>query len=323
LSIASAGTDFLAPPSGTSLLRANSGGALANAASGTDYGPPTSGLSTGIVKSTTGTGAHTIAVAGTDYQAPITLTTTGTAGAATFTSNTLNIPNYATSGSALQTTGGTMTGNIALAAGTTSLAPLTFVTGANLTSAVGGSIEYDGTCFFASIGSATRTGVRSDQLAFLNTAYPLVSQIAAQKAFNSTANGQVSLVAGTHEFECLLNLSGMSATSGSFGFALTGGATFTQQWHAMAIKAAALATAATWQQSFNTAANTTLATASTATVGFAFIRGRLNVTVSGTVIPQVSLTVAAAANVGAGSYFKVGALGSGSGTTNIVVGTWS
>ena len=34
------------------------------------------------------------AIAGTDYQLPITLTTTGTSGAATFSGNTLNIPNY-------------------------------------------------------------------------------------------------------------------------------------------------------------------------------------------------------------------------------------
>ena len=64
ISAATAGTDYLAPPSGTSILKGNSGGALANA------------------------------VAGTDYQAPITLTTTGTSGAATFVGNTLNIPQY-------------------------------------------------------------------------------------------------------------------------------------------------------------------------------------------------------------------------------------
>jgi hypothetical protein len=65
---ATAGTDYLAPPSGTSILKAASGGALANA------------------------------VAGTDYQAPITLTTTGSSGAATFVSNVLNIPQYAGGG---------------------------------------------------------------------------------------------------------------------------------------------------------------------------------------------------------------------------------
>jgi hypothetical protein len=67
---ATAGTDYLAPPSGTSILKGNSGGALANA------------------------------VAGTDYQAPITLTTTGTSGAATFVGNTLNIPQYTGGGGA-------------------------------------------------------------------------------------------------------------------------------------------------------------------------------------------------------------------------------
>lgn len=52
-------------------------------------------LTTGIVKNTTTTGVLSIALAGTDYQSPVTLTTTGTSGAATFISNTLNIPNYA------------------------------------------------------------------------------------------------------------------------------------------------------------------------------------------------------------------------------------
>ena len=45
LSAATAGTDYLAPPAGTSILKANSGGALANAVSGTDYAPATSGTS--------------------------------------------------------------------------------------------------------------------------------------------------------------------------------------------------------------------------------------------------------------------------------------
>lgn len=39
-SAAVAGTDYLAPPSGTAILKANSGGALANATAGTDYVAP-------------------------------------------------------------------------------------------------------------------------------------------------------------------------------------------------------------------------------------------------------------------------------------------
>lgn len=40
ISAATAGTDYLEPPSGTAILKANSGGALANATAGTDYASP-------------------------------------------------------------------------------------------------------------------------------------------------------------------------------------------------------------------------------------------------------------------------------------------
>ena len=40
IAAATAGTDYLAPPSGTAILKANSGGALANASAGTDYVAP-------------------------------------------------------------------------------------------------------------------------------------------------------------------------------------------------------------------------------------------------------------------------------------------
>jgi hypothetical protein len=46
ISAATAGTDYLAPPSGTALLKANSGGALANAVAGTDYVAPGGALGT-------------------------------------------------------------------------------------------------------------------------------------------------------------------------------------------------------------------------------------------------------------------------------------
>jgi hypothetical protein len=67
-SAATAGTDYLTPPSGTSLLKANSGGALANAVSGTDYAPATSGTS--VLKGN-GSGGFSNATSGTDY-APAT-----------------------------------------------------------------------------------------------------------------------------------------------------------------------------------------------------------------------------------------------------------
>lgn len=63
--IAASGTDYLAPPAGTALLKANSGGALANAAAGTDYQSPIGTIS-GVAK---GNGANALiaATAGTDF----------------------------------------------------------------------------------------------------------------------------------------------------------------------------------------------------------------------------------------------------------------
>jgi hypothetical protein len=69
-------------------------GSVANATT-----TPAITVSTSIAGVLKGNGtAISAASAGTDYQAPITLTTTGTSGAATFVSNTLNIPQYSGGG---------------------------------------------------------------------------------------------------------------------------------------------------------------------------------------------------------------------------------
>ena len=77
----------------TGLLKGN-GTAVSAATAGTDYQSAQS--VTGIVKSSGTT--RSAATAGTDYQEPITLTTTGSSGAATFSGNTLNIPQYSGGG---------------------------------------------------------------------------------------------------------------------------------------------------------------------------------------------------------------------------------
>jgi len=83
---ATAGTDYLAPPSGTAILKANSGGALANATAGTDYLAPPSG--TAILKANSG-GALANATAGTDYAGMDTdQTFTGSQRGAVSTANT-------------------------------------------------------------------------------------------------------------------------------------------------------------------------------------------------------------------------------------------
>lgn len=70
----------------------------------------------------------------------------------------------------------------------------------------------------------------------------------------------------------------------------------------------------------NTAANVTIVTANTTTTGHAKITGKVRVNAGGTLIPSVSLGVAAAAIVGTDSYFRIWPVGAGT-VTN--VGNWS
>jgi hypothetical protein len=222
-------------------------------------------------------------------------------------------------------TGGTINGvDITPKAGTATLAGFHMPTGVLKTTPVAGDVEYDGVVFYKT-PVANERGVIADEqfISIQGGTFTLTSQTAAQKLFNSPTNGAVTVGgARTYLFECQFDLSAMSATSGAFGFALGGTATFTfLKWWSTGNKAA-LATAASAQNTFNSnaAANTTIVAATVNTVGWAFIQGILRVNAGGTIIPQVSLGVAAAAVVGRDSYFWLKPWGTSSVTS---VGNWS
>lgn len=326
---ATAGTDYLAPPSGTALLKADSGGALANAVSGTDYQAPIGTIS-GIAKGN-GANALTAAVAGTDYLAPPSGTALLKADSGGALANAVANTDY------LPATNPVTTGNMGIgiandgtqilhiAAGSASKAPLEFNAGALMTSPDAGSMEYDGAAFYLSPFGSGRGVVPAEQCVILGTAYTLTSQTAAQKLFNATTNGAVNVEADTYWFECGFSLTAMSGTTQSFGFALAAGTAVigSQGWRSMAAKAA-LATGSTLSGTFSTAANTNLTPNSTSTTGHAFICGIVRITTAGTIIPSVSLGVAAAAVVGANSFFRIYPLSAiNAAATNITIGNWS
>lgn len=160
-----------------------------------------------------------------------------------------------------------------------------------------------------------------EQFAILPAAYTFpTSTTAAQQLLNTTTNGAITLPVGQYFFECEFSLTGMSATSGSFGFGFGGTATITQDWFAVVEKASGgLAGGGAAALAWSTAAQTTLIIANTNTTGAALIKGRINVTAAGTLIPQVSLTQAAAAVVGAGSSFRIQSVNSAA----AYAGAWS
>jgi len=197
------------------------------------------------------------------------------------------------------------------------------LTASALATAVSGEVQFDGTAFYGSPAASTRGVIPTEHLIVLSSANTLTSQTGVQPLFDGgggPAGGALTLPVGTYKFECFYALTSMSTgTNGSFGFALGGTATKTEGWYASATKSAF--TANTLQGSWNVGANTALTSpGNTTSTGYAFIKGHFRITVTGTIVPQVSLGVAAAAVVATNSYFTCNPVGSSS---VVSVGNWA
>lgn len=230
-------------------------------------------------------------------------------------------------GPAVFGTGATLTGVIHAAGSTTAgTAPEYYTTsGASLlSSAVAGAREVDVNGIQYYTHATGERGVSlTEQFISLTSNYTLTSQTAAQQAFNSTTSGQITVASSkSYYIEGFFALSSLSASSGTFGFALGGTATFTSLgWFSNTVKPGAFTSNAGWVSSYNTTtANTSLVTANTSTFGMVWIRGIVRVNAGGTIIPEISLGVAAAAVVNANSWFKLIPVGTNT-VTN--VGNWN
>jgi hypothetical protein len=290
--------------------------------------PTTGGTTTLTIAS-----AGIIVFTGTQNQTCVLATTAVPAGLDTLIINqsTGVVTVNASGGGTIVTLGGLTTGIASSALFTATAATPTTTAGWNcqhlgidITSGkilhVANTLTFAGTDGTTATFSPVSSLVDGEQFCTLTTTYTLASSTGAQQLFNTSALGAITLPTGTYFFDCFFSLSSLSASSGSFGFAFGGTAVLTAQlWYAEANKAA-LATAAAPQATVNTAANVALATATTNTVGWAHIWGKLRVGTGGTLIPSVSLGVAAAAVVGTDSYFRIWDVGAATVTT---FGVWS
>ena len=127
-----------------------------------------------------------------------------------------------------------------------------------------------------------------------------------QPILNSSPNGALNVPTGLFEFECLFDITNMSGSSGSFGFALGGSATLdSQKWMSVASKATD-ATEVNPTVTYNVAANTALTGNNANTVAWAHIRGVFRVSGGGTIIPQVTFTNAGViSTIKKNSFFRV------------------
>lgn len=216
-----------------------------------------------------------------------------------------------------------------LSANTATMSALDFTpTSAVLkTSPLAGDMEVDANgLLYYSHNNSNRGVVNVEQFISLTSTYTLASQTGAQKLFNSTTNGALTVKGSTsYFFECFYTLTSMSGTSGNGGFSVLGAGTATvtsAAFWATGLDNTTLTTGAAIGGSFTASATTTnnITTAATGTAVAVLIRGIIRINAGGTIIPSVSLANAAAAVVGVNSYFRIYPIGTNT-TTN--VGNWS
>lgn len=151
----------------------------------------------------------------------------------------------------------------------------------------------------------------------LSSPYTLTSTTAAQKLFNWSTNGALTLdEIGWYLFECIFTITAMSATSGNAKFDFLGAGTATTSsinYYAYGIDSSTVTTtvaAISGGSSVTVGTAASLATAGVGTAMLGVARGIFNCTAVGTIIPSISLVTAAAASVAAGSSFSAQFLGS-------------
>ena len=235
-------------------------------------------------------------------------------------------------------TGGTLTSNLTLAAGTTSLSPLTFQSGTNLTTVTAGSNEYDGTVFYQTSSTTPGRALKTQQYYYASSSdwLPDFTTSGSAKSMLGGATTGVTVAAGTtYEFEFYTTVqhqyvlnAGITGTYAITSTTVSGSPTvsFIQN-----VDYGSNTTGFTTATTLSTLRNSTsvifsAAISSGSRYNFLRARGIIRVTGTGTVKIYPSLAtsqVGASDNVWtvqSGTVFKLTPIGNGTVTT---VGTWA
>jgi hypothetical protein len=216
-----------------------------------------------------------------------------------------------------------------LAAGTAvaGTAPLKFTTGANLTTAEAGVVEFDGDVFYSTPKNSSRGVSPSEYFIALTSNYTAVNNALSQKVFNNPPNGTITLAGSTsYMFEGQYNISSTGVNPATLGTSFGGTATVTSiSYTAVTTKAAVgVNVQATFSSFVTTAANTTVTISNSTNNVTVIIHGivRINSGGGGTFIPQFQFSTAPGNDptIALNSYFKIYPVG-----TNTVnsVGNWN
>lgn len=254
------------------------------------------------------------AVAGTNTLTlpAVTDTLVGVAATQTLTGKTLTSP--------------TITGAF-LSAGTASVAPLDFAAGTNLTTALAGTLEYDGKVFYGTPQSTQRGVIPGQQFFQVNSSIAGANVATAQSVFGVSVTLSASTV---YAFEAAYYMNKtVGATSHTVGFGFGGTATINSiYWNALGIDITTtfpFRAAAQQLVASNSLANIVWsgAIASAAANFVANVKGTISINAAGTFTPQYTLSAAPGGAYSAmpGSYFLIYPIGTSG--SNVNVGTWA
>ena len=218
----------------------------------------------------------------------------------------------------------TIKNTLDLAAGTTSTAPLEFVSGSFLTSSTAGAVEYNGQIFTSS-PVALKRGLSPSTMLRYNTDTVTITNQTALQNWLGTVN--LSVVASTaYRFKGFFRMSRtFGATARTINLGFGGTVTLT------AINYLAIATTTTGDilgtpqmRYISTSASTAITAlgASTTENNFVFMEGTVQINAAGTFIPQVAFSAApgGSSTIAVGAYFEMTPIGVNNATINI--GDW-
>lgn len=216
-----------------------------------------------------------------------------------------------------------LSGPVILPAGTTTLAPLDFTSGTNLTTALAGAMEYDGDKLMFTPKGTQRGVVPGMQFYRLNSGYAFTASPTAIPVYGVGVTLSSSTV---YAFEGLFAVYRAASNSGTSSIGFGGTATINNilyQAHSVFDPGTIpLVDSNNNMTIINTASMTAFTVGASVNTITAFVTGTVSVNTGGTFIPQYSQTFNSnPATTQVGSYFTIYPIGAAGSNTS--VGTWA
>lgn len=191
--------------------------------------------------------------------------------------------------------------------------------------------EFDGTVAYFTPSAGARGVADCISYCALNADYTLTDVNTAQKAFNASTNGAITVPSSTcYMIDAAYYITNTGTTAHTWAVLLGGTATFTAAGTLLTVDAYTAtgnnltSKSAIYISGAAVSSATVVTSSSTSATENVHVRisGRLNVNAGGTIIPQVQLSAATTGTekMLAGSYFSMWPVGS---NTNTTVGNWS